>query len=459
MTVGKVRSSIFTDIGNAIRAQAGTGALYKPEAMAAAVLALDGTKAGAAGTEAYKEPTEGVVSDKVFSGLAAAIRSQNGTDAKYTPAEMTPAILALTWDAGVKLRMLLTDDYAMEVSYLDSARSTRGANVVKSFLVDPTGYTGATLRPWDAAKAEVDTVYIDASVASAGVTSCAYWFHGFTSLRTVQGFEHLSGVADATQMFTSCGQLTTIYAASFDCASVKKSSSMFYGCTRLVGGTDSYVPASTATASVCKVGAGGVLTSPSADNRVWLCGEYFAGGDVVVSDSGSTQHGGTPLRFDSVCVSAQYKAVQCTPWADYAKEVKTVTFEDSCPLFVDSVNLCYWFYSCNALESVTGWQNLPKPKHLDHMLNGCTSLKALDLRGLSPANLASLTYTFSGCSSLAKIVVDAGWALPSGCTGAGTFYNCKALVGGAGTAYSSANIAAKFMRIDAAGAPGYLTAG
>ena len=458
MAVGKVSSSILTDIGNAIRTQAGTTALYKPGAMAVAVLALDGEKAGTAGAEPYKEPAEGVVSDKVFSALAAAIRTQNGLDVKYRPARMAPAILALTWDTGLKLRALLLDDGTLEFNYVDGRRSLVGGTVVQAWAVDPAGYASSTARPWDAAKTGVVSVRIDASVAEAGVKSCAYWFLGCSGLRAVYGFQHLSGITDATQMFSNCGKLRSIYATSFANGSVTKSTGMFYGCTRLVGGADGYVPASTSTASVCKVGAGGVLTDPAADKRLWLCGQFFGTGEVVVSVSGVSAAGRTELAMDSFCANAQYNAVQCTPWADFAKQVTSVTFDSSCSL-VGELSMRYWFYGCNALTSLTGWGNLAAPKRMDHTLNGCTSLKELDLRGLSPANLASLTYTFSGCSSLSQIVVDAGWALPSGCTGVGTFYNCKALVGGAGTAYTSGNIAVKFMRIDAAGAPGYLTAG
>ena len=38
------------------------------------------------------------------------------------------------------------------------------------------------------------------------------------------------------------------------------------------------------------------------------------------------------------------------------------------------------------------------------------------------------------------------------------FYNCSSLVGGNGTAYASSKTSYTYMRIDAAGTPGYLTA-
>ncbi len=58
------------------------------------------------------------------------------------------------------------------------------------------------------------------------------------------------------------------------------------------------------------------------------------------------------------------------------------------------------------------------------------------------------------------VLVDASWGLPkSGVSGLATFYNCKAIVGGNGTAYSSAKYGYAMMRVDAPGTAGYLTAG
>ncbi len=114
---------------------------------------------------------------------------------------------------------------------------------------------------------DVVRVRIDASFKESGVTSGAYWFSGCTRLVEVFGFENLAGLADGTQMFASCTMLESVYAASGFAAGFTKGTTMFYGCKRLVGGTDGFVPANTSTHSVCKLGAGGVLTDPKADAR------------------------------------------------------------------------------------------------------------------------------------------------------------------------------------------------
>ncbi|MBQ3328711.1 MAG: hypothetical protein IJG88_02045, partial [Eggerthellaceae bacterium] len=73
MTVGAIETRILTDIANAIRYQAGVATLYKPREMAAAVTALDGTNAGNYQAQQYKQLQSGVLSDSVFSDIAAAI--------------------------------------------------------------------------------------------------------------------------------------------------------------------------------------------------------------------------------------------------------------------------------------------------------------------------------------------------------------------------------------------------
>ncbi len=112
-----------------------------------------------------------------------------------------------------------------------------------------------------------------------------------------------------------------------------------------------------------------------------------------------------------------------------------------------NVNLNYWFYGCNALASVSGMTNLRGVTRMDHAFNSCSALAELDLRGMSPASLSSLLYTFGACTSLSKILVDADRELPKGCTGSSTFYNCKAIVGGNGTAYDSKQTTCVFRQV------------
>lgn len=122
------------------------------------------------------------------------------------------------------------------------------------------------------------------------------------------------------------------------------------------------------------------------------------------------------------------------------------------------LNLNYLFYSCTNLASVTGLGNLRGMRSMRYTFSSC-AVTTLDFRGFDPSTLTDLFYCFSGCGSLTTIYEDGTWALPSsGISGSQCFYQCSSLVGGVGTAWSSSNTGYQYMRIDAAGTPGYLTA-
>ena len=88
-----------------------------------------------------------MLSSKVFDAIGAAIRGQNGLEARYAPADMAAAILALEWDTRLKVRALLLDNGRLEFNYLDGRRSAIGGTILQSFAVDAVGYASADSRP------------------------------------------------------------------------------------------------------------------------------------------------------------------------------------------------------------------------------------------------------------------------------------------------------------------------
>ncbi|WP_417134891.1 hypothetical protein [Rubneribacter badeniensis] len=212
MAIGTIDKGVFTDIANAIRVQNGGTERYRPAEMASAVLALDGTKEGAP----YQAATTagiGVISDSVFTEIADAIRAQNGLAETYTPAEMAPAILALTWDVGIKMRAILLTDGTLEFNYRDGRSSdVPGAVIVDAWEVDAAGYSTASARPWDDVKLDVKRVVLDDDFSAGGLENASYFFTGFTELVEIRGFEQMQGVSNFNQAFTSCSSLETIYA-------------------------------------------------------------------------------------------------------------------------------------------------------------------------------------------------------------------------------------------------------
>lgn len=108
----------------------------------------------------------------------------------------------------------------------------------------------------------------------------------------------MATMTNATQMFTSCSALETIYATSFTNV-ISSSGSMFYGYNKLVGGTDGFVPSSTSAGSVCKLGAGGVLTNPNSDVREWFRVFVYDDGTPDFTVSGSADGSKTLLDIQA----------------------------------------------------------------------------------------------------------------------------------------------------------------
>ena len=118
----------------------------------------------------------------------------------------------------------------------------------------------------------------------------------------------------------------------------------------------------------------------------------------------------------------------------------------------------YLLYSCTAVTSVSGLGNLSGVTSMRFAFSGIGAT-SLDFRGFDPSTLTDLYYCFGGNSSLATIYADSTWALPSsGVSGSQSFYNCRSLAGGNGTAWSSSNTSYTYFRIDRSGQAGYLTA-
>lgn len=457
MAVGTVSTRVLTDIANAIRYQAGVATLYKPGQMAAAVSALDGTNAGSYQAQGYMQLESGILSESVFSDIADAIRGQNGLSAQYQPGDMAQAILDLTWDVGLKPRALLLSDGTLELNYPAGRRSTLGGTITATYDVPTSALSAASGQPWYAQRASITKVVFDSSFANAGVTDCSYWFSALQNLVEVTGFENLSGITAATQMFSSCSALESIYATSFTNA-IASSSLMFYNCSRLVGGTDGFVPSNTSAGSVCKIGTGDVLTNPNADIREWCWVYFYTDGSVVFTAEGSVDANKTLRASGRICVSAKYNAAGIIPGYANRAQMSSVAFASDMGSF-NYINMNYWFYGLGAITSFSGIANLANVREMQYTFSSCTGLTSIDFRGFDPSGLTNLYLTFGSCSNLVTIYADSSWALPSsGLSGSQTFYNCSNLVGGNGTTYASTRNNYTYMRIDTANSAGYLTA-
>lgn len=231
---------------------------------------------------------------------------------------------------------------------------------------------------------------------------------------------------------------------------------------RLVGGTDGFVPSQTSGASMCKLGAGGVLTDPNNDARTWFWAHYYADGEGVLTATSTPDATRELVVSGRICAIGKYVGLGFTPWdgmtePTHRQYLTSATFAADMATFT-YLNLNYLFYSCTNLASVSGLGNLSGVRSMRYTFSSC-AFTTIDFRGFDPSTLTDLFYTFSGCSHLTTIYADATWALPSsGITGSQCFYSCGSLVGGNGTAWASSKTAYTYFRIDTASTPGYLTA-
>lgn len=439
----------------AVDASAGTFAVYYPAAMCEAAGIVDASVMLSLGDGRYIA-TRGFLI-RVEKVLVDGLEPEGG----FTL--FVQAIAAYENAAGISTEAAQAANHAaadvlaaMQRGDFDGADGQDGFSPTAT-VTQTAGYSSAGARPWDSVKLQVKRVVIDSSFASVGITNCAYWFSGFTELVEVSGFENMSGITTATQMFSSCASLETIFATSFTNA-VSSGSGMFYGCNNLVGGTDGFVPASTSTGSVCKLGTGGVLTDPNADMRDWCKVYVYSDGYVEFTAAGSADAQKTLLASGRLCVNAKYKAAGIIPGYSYRAQFRTVVFRSDMGTFSE-INMNYWFYSLTAITSFVGIGNLANVHEMQFAFSSCQGVTELDFTGFDPSHLTNLYYCFGGCNALTTIYADSTWALPSsGVSGTQVFYNCQNLVGENGTVWASSNVGYSYFRINRAGQAGYLTA-
>ena len=185
----------------------------------------------------------GVISGSVFDGIADAIRARNGHAETYEPSEMAPAIFALSWDAGVKIRALPLADGTLEFNYRDGRFSDgRGAVILDAWEVDPASYSSVGALPWHDVRLDVTRRVFDSDYSQGGLENASHLINGFQNLVMVTGFEELSGISTFDQAFLSCGRLETIYASGFVAGEGMSGSLAPHGCDRLICKSSCQVP-------------------------------------------------------------------------------------------------------------------------------------------------------------------------------------------------------------------------
>ena len=228
----------------------------------------------------------------------------------------------------------------------------------------------------------------------------------------------MSKVEDTSYMFANCGNLKTItFEKDPVMPALVASSSMFLGCTALVGSMGTTFDAGKVDATMARLDGG--KFDPG----------YFSGplksAKVLREDNGKT------LRF-------VYDAVNITSYGDEASDLNLFKGRDDWKDSVTKVvfdpsfravrpeSCSGWFIQFSRLKMVEGFENLNTSEVMDfsNMFLECSALTSVDLSGLDVGNCLGRSFCmFAGCSAL----VD--FKLPSGLTAIdeGMFRGCSSL--------------------------------
>ncbi|WP_418332984.1 BspA family leucine-rich repeat surface protein [Segatella sp.] len=84
--------------------------------------------------------------------------------------------------------------------------------------------------------------------------------------------------------------------------------------------------------------------------------------------------------------------------------IKNVVFDESFKTYAPT-SLSGFFNGCETLETISGLEylNTANVEFMDHMFNGCSALKSLDLTNFNTAKVTDMGNMFKGCSALTSL--------------------------------------------------------
>ena len=108
------------------------------------------------------------------------------------------------------------------------------------------------------------------------------------------------------------------------------------------------------------------------------------------------------LDLSRMAVVDNFDIVQnvCTNYSS----IKNIVFDESFKTYAPT-SLSGFFYGCETLETISGLEylNTANVEFMDHMFNGCSALKSLDLTNFNTAKVTNMGNMFNGCSALTSL--------------------------------------------------------
>lgn len=301
---------------------------------------------------------------------------------------------------------------------------------------------------------KVEKVVFDESFARAKPTNGFMWFDSFSSLKAIDGMEHLNTeemsnmsmmfndcrvlksidlsrfntekVTDMSAMFKDCNDLTVLDLSTFCTDKVVDMNNMFYHCSALTNiyVSDKFVVtaltmenAGTDMFAKCDKLRGAVMYDEEKTGKEMA--NYTTGylsniaptepESYVVMDA---DQGMMTFRHDTKRPAGAYPlntGAEAPGWIRVSTgvDVRTVVFDES---FANArpTSGHMWFANYYNLETITGIENLNTEEMTDmnQMFYACSSLITLDLTRFNTAKVTDMGHMFGRCRSLTTILAS-----------------------------------------------------
>ena len=332
---------------------------------------------------------------------------------------------------------VLSDENTVMTLYYDGLKGVRG---------------GINIGDWYSFTTSVRSVVFDESFASyTSLTSTSCWFSGFNYLESITGIEHLKtdNVIDMSDMFHYCSVLTSLDLSGFNTSNVTDMSEMFNKCYGLTS-----------------LDVSNFNTANVTDMRNMFCGcMSLSSLDVSNFNTGNVTDMGYMFFGCSSLTSLDlsgFNTTNVTNMGYMFDDCYNLSSLDVSGFNTNNVTDMGWMFSdCSRLTSLdmSNFSTI-NVTNMTGLFSGCSSLTSLDLSSFNTANVTSMTQMFSNCDNLRTIFVGEDWGTTKVNSSLHMFYQCKTLVGGAGTVYDGGHIDKAYARIDGganSSTPGYFT--
>lgn len=298
-------------------------------------------------------------------------------------------------------------------------------------------------------KEQITECVIDPSYSNLQPKNLSRFFEGWSQLKSIEGIENLntSMAKGMNSMFSGCSSLTSLDLSSFKTDNVTDMSFMFSGCSSLTTLDVSGFKTDNVTnmwemfkscSSLTTLDLSKFKTDKVLDMRGMFC---YCNSLTSLDVSG-------------------FNTEKITHMGEMFAGCSSLKSLDLSSFNTDNVtNMSYIFKGCRNLTGLDlSSFNTNNVTNMSSMFSGCSSLASLDLSSFKTDKLKEISSMFGECSSLTTVYVSERWSLLNAEPSGGMFLECKNLIGGEGTVWSTNHTGSDYAHIDeGASNPGYFT--